>query len=132
MVVFLVSGLWHGASWTFVIWGALNGIYQVIGSITLPLRKKVSALLGNRPNFSSKLLKLLCTFALINFAWIFFRANSLSDAVLLIKNMFSEFNPWILTDGSLYNYGIDRMDMSILIGSLAVLFVVSVAKYKKR
>ncbi len=131
MVVFLVSGLWHGANWTFVIWGALNGAYQIIGSITKPVRRKIAGLFGSKNTFSSKLLGVICTFVLINFAWIFFRANSLSDAVLLIKNMFSEFNPWMFTDGSLYYFGIDRMDMTVLNISILVLFAVSIAKYKK-
>ena len=132
LIVFLVSGLWHGANWTYVVWGGLNGIYQVIGSITKPARNKVSELLGNnKDNFSSKLLKGLVTFALICFSWIFFRANSISDAFVLIKNMFAEFNPWIFTDGSLFLYGLDAADMFVLIMALLVLMVASIAKYQK-
>lgn len=131
LVVFFVSGLWHGASWNFVIWGMLNGVYQVIGEITKGLRKKASTLLGNRDNFSGKLFKVIVTFALINFSWIFFRANRTLDAFKLIKGMFSEFNPWILTDGTLFSLGLDSADMFVLLVSLLVLFFVSVAKYKK-
>jgi len=132
LVVFFVSGLWHGASWNFVIWGMLNGAYQVIGSITKPFRNKVSEKLGNdKSNFSGKLFKVLVTFVLINFSWIFFRANRTLDAFTLIKNMFSEFNPWIFTDGTIFNLGLDSADMFILLSSLLVLFAVSVAKYKK-
>ena len=131
MIVFLVSGLWHGASWTFVIWGGLNGIYQVAGELTSPLRKKVSAKLNNKPNFSSMLFKMTVTFCLVGFSWIFFRANSISDAFTLIGNMFSEFNPWIITDGTIFNFGLDSADMFVLIISLLVLLGVSVAKYNK-
>ena len=132
MIVFLVSGLWHGANWTYIIWGGLNGIYQVIGEITKPLRKKVSVLLGNKnDNFSSKLLKLLITFSLICFSWIFFRANTVDDAFILINNMFAEFNLWIFTDGTLFNCGLDAADMFVLFVSLLVLLLASVAKYKK-
>ncbi len=131
MVVFLLSGLWHGASWNYVIWGALNGIYQVIGDMTKGIRKKVSKALGVREgNFSSKLAKGLVTFALIDFSWIFFRAKTFSDAIGIIKNMFSEFNLWIFTDGSLFTLGLDAADMFILLLSLVVLLIVSILKYK--
>ncbi len=131
MIVFLISGLWHGASWNFVIWGGLNGIYQVLGETTRPLRKKISEKLGNRPNFSSMLFKMLITFALINFSWIFFRANTTADAFLLIRSMFGQWNPWILTDGTLFQFGLDSADMFILLLSILVLLVVSIAKYRK-
>ena len=132
MIVFLVSGLWHGASWNFVIWGALNGMYQVVGSVTQPFRDYINQKTGNDPHiFSTKLMKLLITFLLICFSWIFFRANSTRDALLLIHNMFAEFNPWIFTDGTLFSFGLDAADMFILLVSLLVLLGVSIAKYKK-
>lgn len=131
MTVFLVSGLWHGASWNYVIWGGLNGIYQVVGELTKPLRVKLSAkLTGGKETFSSKLLKVLVTFSLICFSWIFFRANGTRDALILIRGMFSEFNPWIITDGTLFSLGLDAADMFVLFAALLVLLLVSTAKYK--
>ena len=131
MIVFLVSGLWHGASWNFVIWGGLNGLYQVVGEITAPVRTKLRARLsGGRETFSSKLLSVLTTFALTCFSWIFFRANGTGEALILIRRMFSEFNPWIFTDGTLFALGLDAADMFVLFASLLVLLLVSVAKYK--
>jgi len=132
MVVFLVSGLWHGASWNYVIWGGLNGLYQIIGELTKPVREKLSKKLSaGKENFSSKLLKVLFTFALICFSWIFFRANGTREALILIRGMFSEFNPWIFTDGTLFSLGLDAADMFVLFVALLVLLFVSVAKYKK-
>ena len=131
LVVFFVSGLWHGASWNFVIWGLLNGVYQIAGSLTKGAREKISKKLGNRDNFSGKLFKVIVTFTLVCFSWIFFRANSTSDAFVIIKNLFSEFNPWIFTDGTIFALGLDRGDMLVLGVSLLVLLLVSVAKYKK-
>lgn len=131
MIVFLVSGLWHGASWNFVIWGGLNGLYQVIGELTKPVRTKLKAKLsGEKENFSSKLLSMLITFALICFSWIFFRANGTREALVLIRAMFSEFNPWIFTDGTLFSLGLDGADMFVLFSSLLVLLLVSAAKYR--
>ncbi len=129
MIVFCVSGLWHGASWNFIIWGALNGVYQVIGAIMKPARQRMANRLGCKDTFSGKLLRVIITFALINFSWIFFRANSTRGALQLIESLF-RFEPWVLTDGSLFTFGLDAADMFVLFLSILVLFVVSVAKYK--
>ncbi|MBQ8002037.1 MAG: MBOAT family protein [Clostridia bacterium] len=130
-VVFLLSGLWHGASWNYVIWGALNGFYQIVGDMTKGIRRKISNKLQlDREVFSNKLMKVIVTFVLINFSWIFFRAESFTAAMTIVKNMFSEFNLWILTDGTLFTLGLDAKDMFVLLLSLAVLLIVSIMKYK--
>jgi alginate O-acetyltransferase complex protein AlgI len=88
--VFAVSGLWHGANWTFIIWGALNGFYLVFATISLKWRKRVSQLiyLDRLPKLNT-LLQMLITFVLVCFAWIFFRANNTADAFLIVKNIFN-------------------------------------------
>ena len=90
LVVFLVSGLWHGANWTFVVWGALHGVYQIVGNLTARPRARLVERLGRAP--TSPLVvwpRRIITFILVCFAWIFFRANTMSDALLLIKKLFS-------------------------------------------
>ena len=88
LVVFLISGLWHGANWTFVVWGLLHGCYMVISSVTAGARASISRFVGlDRVPQLQKLLQVFCTFHLVLFAWIFFRAASVSDAWLLIRNM---------------------------------------------
>ena len=85
MIVFTVSGLWHGAALTFVIWGILNGLYQVISKLLDPLRKKLFTLLHIRENAGwLHVLRVLITFCLTCIAWIFFRANTLSDALHIL------------------------------------------------
>lgn len=89
-VVFLVSGLWHGANWTFVVWGALHGVYQIVGNLTARPRARLVERSGRAP--TSPLVvwpRRIITFILVCFAWIFFRANTMSDALLLIKRLFS-------------------------------------------
>ena len=104
LATFLVSGLWHGVGWQYVVWGLLHGLYQVIGSLLQPVRDwLVRAFSVNRDSFSHKFFKGLVTFHLVSFAWIFFRSPSLTDAVLYIKYMFSRFNPWVFFDNSLYS-----------------------------
>ncbi len=77
IITFLVSGLWHGANWTYVLWGGLHGLYQVVGEILKPVRNNIHSILGtNTDNFSYKLSCVLKTFILTDFAWIFFRADN--------------------------------------------------------
>jgi alginate O-acetyltransferase complex protein AlgI len=89
--VFLVSGLWHGANWTFIIWGALNGLYLIFALIKNRLLKTSEK---SRPKIIKSgfnIVNILITFALICLSWVFFRANSAHDAFVIIRNMF-KFN----------------------------------------
>ncbi|MEJ7660411.1 MAG: MBOAT family O-acyltransferase [Hymenobacter sp.] len=89
LMVFLLSGLWHGASWTFVAWGALHGGYLVAESLTGPARAALGRWLGlpARPRLQ-RLLGTAGTLALVAYAWIFFRANSLPDALYVATHLF--------------------------------------------
>ena len=84
-IVFLISGLWHGANWTFVVWGALHGFYLVFGLITKNKRKAIGQSIGlnNFPNLNN-FLQISTTFALTAFAWIFFRADSITNGWYII------------------------------------------------
>ncbi|HEY8931263.1 MAG TPA: MBOAT family O-acyltransferase [Mucilaginibacter sp.] len=83
-IVFMVSGLWHGASWTFVIWGALHGVYSVCGI----LFKKTKLGVFSESNVFARIISNIFVFGLVCFAWIFFRANSIHDALLLCSRLF--------------------------------------------
>jgi D-alanyl-lipoteichoic acid acyltransferase DltB (MBOAT superfamily) len=86
-MVFFVSGLWHGANWTFVIWGLLHAFYRIMGELTAKPRKNLYAKMGiNTENFLFKAGQKLVTFTLVCFAWVFFRANNLSDVGTLISS----------------------------------------------
>jgi alginate O-acetyltransferase complex protein AlgI len=85
-IVFLVSGLWHGANWTFVIWGALHGFYLVFALVSNKLREKINQRLYlNKIHF----LPSLTTFILVSFAWIFFRADSVDKAFYIVSKTFT-------------------------------------------
>ena len=88
LAVFLLSGLWHGASWTFVAWGALHGTYLVAESLTQPMRTALAQRLGlaARPALLRG-LGVATTLALVAYAWIFFRANSLPDAFYISAHL---------------------------------------------
>lgn len=84
-VVFLLSGLWHGANWTFLVWGALHGTYLVIGRFTAPMRARVTEATGLvRHPAIHRALQRFITFQLVSFAWLFFRATSMRHAFALL------------------------------------------------
>jgi len=131
MIVFLVSGLWHGAEWSFVIWGGLNGLFQVVGSITKPLRDRIVKLLClNSDSGAHKLMQILVTFIMVDFAWIFFRAKNINEAIAVLKSIWTVYNPWIFFDGSLYNCGLSRPDFSLMLNCLLILIGADIAKYR--
>ncbi len=93
--VFAVSGLWHGANWTFIIWGALNGFYLVFAIISEKWRKKAGRWLGlDKVPSLNNALQIMITFGLVCFSWIFFRANTMQDAITIIKGIFSFSGPF--------------------------------------
>lgn len=132
MVVFLASGLWHGASWHFVAWGFLNGIYQIIGEIMRPLRDGLVKLFHiERQVFSHRILKIITTFILVDFSWIFFRANGMKDALMIIKNIFTNQQVTALFDNSLYQMGMIEKQFRMIMMGIVILAIIDYFKYKK-
>jgi alginate O-acetyltransferase complex protein AlgI len=83
-LTFFISGIWHGANFTFIIWGALHGLFSILEK-SLGLEKR-----NLKRNFSFKVvLNIIVTFLMVDFAWIFFRANSLADAWIVISKIFT-------------------------------------------
>jgi len=132
MITFLVSGLWHGSSWNYIIWGFLHGMYQIVGDITKPFRKKVLYLLkvdvssGVHQNFCR-----LTNFALVSFSWIFFFAKGAKAALRIIKHMLTSFQVWTLWDGSLFEVVLGRPEFGVLMISLLVVLIVDIMKYNR-
>lgn len=130
MIVFLVSGLWHGANWTYVIWGGLNGIYQVIGVTLQPIRKW----LNEKMPFLKKsrlliLFQIVITFFLVDFAWIFFRADSMGHAMDVIGRMLHINNAELLANGTLYDIALNQKNFVVLAIAILILLVVDIFKY---
>lgn len=120
MVVFLLSGLWHGASWNFVIWGSLNGFFVLL-TLQLTRRKNrvkqtVPLTVKARP---AVFLQILFTFLLICFTWIFFRAATLADAWLIVKRIFTAGGP-LFADWS-----------AVMLYSTVAVLVIAIAEYQK-
>jgi len=189
LVVFIVSGLWHGSQWSYIAWGAINGIYQIIGNILTPVRtlilrifgfdknvlnlKKNQAMAGSMRVYDSlaprsdvvvpwdtavdadthyptglfgirkagrvtfkgvrmgmlKLIRIVITFVLIDFAWLFFRAAGLKDAFLMIDRVRFDLGLMELKLQALYNLGLDMKNFWLLIIASGILFMSDYVKY---
>ncbi|SEK53339.1 D-alanyl-lipoteichoic acid acyltransferase DltB, MBOAT superfamily [Aquimarina amphilecti] len=108
-ITFLISGLWHGAKWTFVIWGAINGIYLIIEILCNGKKRK-------------GILNIISTFCFISFAWIFFRANSVNDAFYIINKIFTE-------PGKLYIGSGD--DIAASLYAVLAIFLLVIIEFKR-
>ena len=116
MAVFLASGLWHGADWSFVVWGGLNGLFVVMGELTKPVRDRAVRVLGlHRESIGHRALQTLVTFALVDLAWVFFRAESVGAALTAVRSICTARNPWVLVDGSLYRLGVGEKSFRLML-----------------
>jgi D-alanyl-lipoteichoic acid acyltransferase DltB (MBOAT superfamily) len=122
LVTFLVSGIWHGANWTFIAWGGIHGVAQVLENIILPKKYKTSK--GIMAGVRVVFVFLFCTFA-----WIFFVSNSIGDAVYVISNMFTGIaNPIQYITNGVYGIGLTQitlLEVAIFIFILGVYDYVS-------
>lgn len=104
LIVFLISGLWHGANWTFVIWGGLHGFYLIFTMLTKKIRLKLAGKIGlMKLNRLNNLILNFIVFISVTFSWIFFRAANFSDAWHVITHCFSGIKDITSISGFLYN-----------------------------
>ena len=123
MVVFIVSGLWHGAARTFVLWGALHGLYQIIGTLTWKRRNMLLGKIGlSEKSVGIMWLRRFNTYILISISWLFFRANSISDTGILFTRLFSAWEVGI--SETLSHMGFDIT--GILTTVLAILTLIAI------
>lgn len=126
-IVFLLSGLWHGANWTFVLWGALHGFYMIFSAITKEFREKLIKFthLINFPKVHN-LLQIVITFVLVNIGWVFFRANNLQDVYYILTHFFVNFS----LNFSNLNIGLDIYDLIIVLSSILLMEFVHIIQIK--
>lgn len=128
VVVFLASGLWHGASWHFVAWGGIHAIYQIIGNVKNKIMDNLTMRKGKNVDsisFSYRIRKMVGTFILVDFAWIFFAADSLYAALEIIRQMFVK-----PISSSIYDLGLDVVNWRALFFSIVILITVDAAHEK--
>ncbi len=121
LVTFAISGLWHGANWTFVVWGFLHGFYLIAAQIIGPYAARVSRALhlDHLPRLVNA-AKMLVTFGVVTFAWIFFRANNLGDAWYIARHLLS----WHFDPSMLMSSGFTRATAPFLLLFTIAMFVV--------
>jgi alginate O-acetyltransferase complex protein AlgI len=113
-IVFLVSGLWHGAAMTFVIWGGIHGIIIVIEKAISKRKEKVFSVLKiNKSTLSNKLFFITITFIIVCFSWVFFRANTFADSTTIIEGFFTN-NFYELFGEKLYSIGLKENEFTLL------------------
>ena len=125
LLVFIVSGLWHGTGLQFLAWGLMHGVYQIFGELTAPAREKCYALLRIRKDsFLYIWLKRAGVFCWVTLGWIFFRSASVGQGIRMIRDAFGYFNPWTLFGRELFALGLDVREFFLLILSTGVLILV--------
>ena len=124
MVVFLVSGLWHGANGHFVIWGALHGVYQNVAIVIQSVKDRLG-IRDKKMSFGIRLLKTAITFILVDIAWIFFRADSFGMAFAYLKQMTTAYQ-----NVSLLSLPYAWYDWLILIVAIGVMLTVDILHEK--
>lgn len=133
MITFLVSGLWHGASWQYVLWGGIHGIYQIAGYMMTPVAERINARLHTKTDsFSYRLLRVVKCWLLVCFAYVFFKVPSGADGLNYLFRMFTRWDPWVLFDGSLYGFGISEKYFHFLCIALMFVMLVEYLKYKRQ
>ena len=121
-ITFLASGFWHGASWTYVIWGGVNGFYLICSLWTRNFRQSVCQTIGldRFPTFH-KHLRIGITFSLVCVAWIFFRANSISDAWYILTHLFQGLSRQLIIKGSYFGQGLSANEFVVAVASILLM-----------
>ena len=123
-IVFMISGLWHGASWTFIIWGALHGIYLIFALITKNIGVRISDFFKKlKLSFLVNAFNIGFVFALITFAWLFFRAKTTHDAFYVVKHLLDIHSINMAKDIYLNN------GQDFFVTSIFVIFFMEVVQY---
>ena len=111
--LFLISGLWHGANWTFVAWGLLHGIYQVCAVEKDKFLRRINIKVSD--NLLMRALQITATFSLVTFAWIFFRASKPIHALHIIDKIFH------LSVHDALHFGLNNVEMWFCVFLIAAL-----------
>lgn len=134
ILTFFLCGLWHGASWTFVLWGLLHGFYLALSFLTRKTRKKIVKKIKIKkiPAFHHA-FQVLVTFVFVSFSWIFFRANSVTDIFQVIKRLFSGWSSILNLNGLMeaLTFGLEKKKLAVAIISIVFLLIIQVRREDK-
>lgn len=132
MLTFLISGFWHGNGLTYLVWGGLHGSYQIIGRVTESFRNRIKDKCRiNTQCWSYRFFQGMVTFLLVDFAWLFFGAGSLSQALEFLRKICFRFNLGGTLVGRDYLLGMDEQRFFILWLEIAIVLLVDILHEKK-
>jgi D-alanyl-lipoteichoic acid acyltransferase DltB (MBOAT superfamily) len=130
-IVFLVSGLWHGAGLSFIIWGSLHGLIIVLEKVYYKRQNKLYEKLNWDLNkFSFKLYRVLLTFSIVTIAWVFFRADNFKDAITILHSL-NSIEVYDFFSDKIFSYGLDAKQIAIALVSIIVLFFIDFMNKRK-
>lgn len=121
-ITFVVSGLWHGADWKFVIWGGLHGIFLILSYIFHDVKEKIVRVSGYyRIPVIRKALQMIMVFLIVDFAYIFFRANTFPDSIYIIRNLFTGIGPQLNDLSMVFRLGLSVNEFIVLAGGIILM-----------
>lgn len=129
LIVFFLSGLWHGPSWSYILWGLLNGFYIVIEGFIKSFLAKVR-LIVKLPAAVKRIFGTLITFILVDFSWIFFRAPGLGTAKNILKSMLTFNHFHALRDNTIHFYIMEQHAFFFMLFSIVLLIIVDICHYR--
>lgn len=124
VIVFIVSGLWHGANWTFIIWGAIHGFFYLFEHNLKRFFKKKNILIAVNKNKIILFFRIIITFSIVSFSWIFFRSENINDAIFIINNIF-KINSLIPT------FTFDKKLLAICFAAIFILLIIDLISTKE-
>lgn len=131
LITFLISGLWHGAGWCYILWGGLHGFYQILSPLTAGIRTKFIRLCKiNVNSFGYKMIQRIITFCMVDFAWLFFRSPNISTAVYMIKQAITNFCLVETIRTKTWQLGMDGIRILILFSEILLIFIIDILREK--
>lgn len=127
VIVFIIVGIWHGTGWNYVVYGMYQALFVSTAVLLAPFYKKMKALLRvNDQNISWKIFTVLRTFIILVFGRMLIKASNLQQTWMLLKKMFSDFNPHALFDGTIYSYGLDIKNVYLMYSCILLIIIVDI------
>ena len=124
--VFLISGIWHGAAWTYILWGVMHGFYQIVGNLTEKPRSALRERMGITDAKWYAMFRRVVTFTLVLIAWVAFRANSLGDMTVLYKTLFLGWSGFSLT------FSLTALGLGLVPAATIIMSLISIRELDKQ
>jgi len=134
LIVFTLSGLWHGAAFTYIVWGFLSGLLQVLGEATQGVRKRLLTAFPVKNSFTDKAHSYymrIMTYLLFSFTAVFFRSESVPDALKIIEKIFTDINISVIQSFDITALGLGTFNLCIAFAMVVFLFITDIIKEKK-